>query len=98
MFWGYRSEGRHAERLLRLHDLAVGREAGLLPARCRSGADLSTLSCARMAISLAEKWKPYRILVEVCIDRNSSGTGSFNSCNILTVKPVPVEHDKVGRV
>jgi len=50
----------------------------------------------QMAISLAEKWKPYRILVEDA----STGTAlaqELRQAHFSTVKPVPVEHDKVGR-
>ena len=50
----------------------------------------------QVAISLAEKWKPYRILVEDA----STGTAlaqELRQAHFSTVKPVPVEHDKVGR-
>lgn len=49
-----------------------------------------------MALKLAEKWKPYRILIEDA----STGVAlaqELKKERLLTVKPIPVERDKQGR-
>jgi predicted phage terminase large subunit-like protein len=51
----------------------------------------------QLAISLAEKWKPYRILIE------DASTGialaqELKQFGTYVVRPIPVERDKIGRV